>query len=86
MISITGLALGISKDWKVQERPEQGLLLARRRNTSIWESNKRGRRIEKERGESEEKEEKQKDEGTSLTVQWLGLHATTARGMGSIPG
>ena len=86
MISITGLALGISKDWKVQERPEQGRLLARRRNTSIWESNKRGRRIEKERGGSEEKEEKQKDEGTSLTVQWLGLYATTARGMGSIPG
>lgn len=50
MISITGLALGISKDWKVQERPEQGLLLASQRNTSIWESIKRGRRIEKERG------------------------------------
>ena len=35
MISITGLVLGISKDWKVQERPEQGLLLARLRNASI---------------------------------------------------
>ena len=27
-----------------------------------------------------------KDSGTSLAVQWLGLHASTARGMGSIPG
>ena len=24
--------------------------------------------------------------GTSLEVQWLGLHASTAGGMGSIPG
>ena len=30
-------------------------------------------------------ESKLRDIGTSLAVQWLGVHASTARGMGSIP-
>lgn len=51
MINITGFVLGISKDQKVQERPEQSLLLARLRKARIWESIKRGRRREKEEGE-----------------------------------
>ena len=36
-----------------------------------------------------ETEKKKKDEdflGTSLAVQWLRLHASNARGVGSIPG
>ena len=45
----------------------------------------RAGQVEEESGQVEEREIKTQ-EGTSLVVQWLGLHTPSVRGAGSIPG